>query len=155
MFLKHELRLQETRTLSNDWVVRYHNRLLQLERPSARMPARSTVQVCEARDGTLIIRYRDLLVPWRELVPGHASTRTPSTTVPPPSVSPPPRVRGRARGLIIRGAKASARGAAAVPICGRPSAIERGHGSFTEGTFLSNQLWGTFLTSFDTIPLRH
>jgi hypothetical protein len=82
LFLKHELRLQETRTLSNDWVVRYHNRLLQLERPRVRMPARSTVHVCEARDGTLTIRYRDRLVPWRELVPGHASTRTPSTTVP-------------------------------------------------------------------------
>ena len=86
--------LQEPRALSNDWVVRYHNRLLQLERPSARMPARSTVQVCEARDGTLTIRYRDRLVPWRELVPGHASTRPPSTTVPPPGASPPPRVRG-------------------------------------------------------------
>jgi transposase len=62
--------VQETRTLSNDWVVRYRNRLLQLERPSSRMPARSTVRVCEARDGTVTIRYRDRALAWREIVPG-------------------------------------------------------------------------------------
>ena len=45
--------IQETRTLSNDWVVRYRNRLLALEPVSRRIPARSTVQVCEARDGAL------------------------------------------------------------------------------------------------------
>jgi len=91
--------LQETRALSNDWVVRYRNRLLQLERVSPRIPARSTVHVCEARDGTLTIRYRDRLVPWRELVPGHASLRPPSTTVPPPSASPSPRARGPRAGV--------------------------------------------------------
>jgi hypothetical protein len=57
--------LQETRTLSNDWVVQYRNRLLQLERPSSRMPARSTVHVCEARDGTVTIRYRGRMLSWR------------------------------------------------------------------------------------------
>ena len=62
--------VQETRTLSNDWVVRYRNRLLQLERVSSRMPARSMVHVCEARDGTLTVRYRDRAVPWREIVAG-------------------------------------------------------------------------------------
>jgi hypothetical protein len=72
--------VHETRTLSNDWVVQYRNRLLQLERPSGRMPARSTVQVCEARDGTVTIRYRERALPWRELVPGHptvAASRPP------------------------------------------------------------------------------
>jgi transposase len=81
--------VQETRTLSNDWVVRYRNRLLQLERVSSRMPARSTVQVCEARDGSVTIRYRDRVLPWRELVPGQVPAVTPAV-VP----APPPVVRG-------------------------------------------------------------
>jgi transposase len=92
--LDHVFVLQETRAVSNDWVVRYRNRLLQLARPSSRMPARSTVQVCEARDGTLTIRYRDRLVPWREIGPGHAAVTTPSPTGPPPIAAPSPRVRG-------------------------------------------------------------
>jgi transposase len=83
--------LQETRALSNDWVVRYRNRLLQLARPSRRMPARSTVQVCEARDGTLTIRYRDRVLPWREVTPGAASVPSPATV----ATAPAPPVRGR------------------------------------------------------------
>lgn len=84
--------VQETRTLSNDWVVHYRNRLLQFERPSGRMPARSTVQVCEARDGTLTIRHRDRALPWREPVPGAAASAPGAVTraVAGPSV----RVRG-------------------------------------------------------------
>ena len=82
--------VQETRTLSNDWVVRYRNRLLQLERGSSRMPARSTVQVCEARDGALTICYRDRALPWREIAPGPAAA-----VVVAPAIGPPaPRVRG-------------------------------------------------------------
>jgi len=81
--------LQETRTLSNDWVVRYQNRLLQLERGSSHTPARSTVQVCEARDGHLTIRYRDRALPWREI----ASDQVPAVT-PTPVIPPPPPVRG-------------------------------------------------------------
>ena len=36
-------RLEETRTIGHDWVVRYHNRALQLARQSGYAPARSTV----------------------------------------------------------------------------------------------------------------
>ena len=89
--------IEETRTLSNDWVVRYHNRLLQLERVSTRMPACSTVHVCQARNGTLTIRYRDRALPWRELVPGQAVVRTS------PSVKPT-----IASGLRLRGPRAGA-----------------------------------------------
>ena len=39
------------RTVSNDWVVRYDNRFLQLERQSGLAPARSTVVVCERVEG--------------------------------------------------------------------------------------------------------
>lgn len=83
--LDRVFQLEETRTLSKDWVVQYRNRLLQLARVSSRMPARSTVRVCEARDGQLTIRYRDRALAWREWVPG-ATTVAPA---PPISTVPP------------------------------------------------------------------
>jgi hypothetical protein len=67
--LDQVFRLEEKRTVSNDWVVRYDNRLLQLERQSGRPPARSTVLVYEAIDGQLEIRYRDRLMRWTEVRP--------------------------------------------------------------------------------------
>lgn len=60
-------RLQEDRTISNDWVVRYDNRFLQLTRQSGYPPARSTVHVCEAANGHLEIRYRDQVMAWQEI----------------------------------------------------------------------------------------
>jgi transposase len=60
-------RLEDTRVLSNDWVVRYHNRYLQLDRQSAHAPARSQVTIAEWRDGRLAIEYRGFPVKWREL----------------------------------------------------------------------------------------
>jgi hypothetical protein len=81
-------RLEETRTVSNDWVVRYANRYLQLERQSGLAPARSTVVVCERVDGHLEIRYRDRAMRWTEIVAGAAASRAP---VPPPPVAPPAR----------------------------------------------------------------
>ena len=51
-------RLEEDRTVSNDWVVRYDNRFLQLERQSGHAPARSNVVVCESVDGHLEIRFK-------------------------------------------------------------------------------------------------
>jgi hypothetical protein len=88
--------VQETRTLSNDWVVHYRNRLLQLARPSARMPARSTVHVCEARDGTVTIRYRDRALPWRELVPRAAAPPVAPAVVSPAAATPTQARRPRA-----------------------------------------------------------
>jgi transposase len=60
-------RLEETRSVSNDWVVRYDNRYFQLARQSHRPPARAHVQVYEAADGRLEIRYRDRVVQWQEI----------------------------------------------------------------------------------------
>lgn len=65
--LAEVFRLEETRTVSNDWVVRYDNRYFQIDRQSHRPPARSTVQVYEAADGQLEIRYRDRVIRWREI----------------------------------------------------------------------------------------
>ena len=62
--LDRVFRLQEDRTISNDWVVRYDNRFLQLTRQSGYPPARSLVHVCEAADGHLEIRYRDRVMAW-------------------------------------------------------------------------------------------
>jgi transposase len=45
--LDHVFRLEDHRTVSNDWVVRYDNRFFQLERQSHRPPARGTVVVFE------------------------------------------------------------------------------------------------------------
>jgi transposase len=87
--LEHVFRLEEKRTVSNDWVVRYDNRLLQLERQSGRPPARSTVLVYEAPDGQLEIRYRDRVMRWTEL------PVTPRPVVSTPATAPPTRAAPR------------------------------------------------------------
>jgi hypothetical protein len=63
-------RLQADRIVSNDWVVRYGNRLFQLERQSGHAPARSTVVVWESVDGRVDIRYRDRVMRWTEIASG-------------------------------------------------------------------------------------
>lgn len=60
-------RLEATRTVGLDWVVRYHNRYLQLARQSGHAPARSTVRVCEWADGRLAIEYRARPIAWTEI----------------------------------------------------------------------------------------
>lgn len=99
-------RLEETRTVSNDWVVRYANRYFQLERQSQRPPARSTVHVYEAADGPIEIRYRDRVMRYRELPPASvAATRATAPAAyqavprarpapPAPRPSPPAPARG-------------------------------------------------------------
>jgi transposase len=81
-------RLEEPRTVSNDWVVRYHNRLLQLERQSGHAPARSTVLVCENAAGAVEIRYRDRVMRWTEIVAGVAAPPRPVPV--PPAACPSP-----------------------------------------------------------------
>jgi hypothetical protein len=78
--LDQVFRLEEKRTVSNDWVVRYDNRLFQLERQSGRPPARSTVSVYEAIDGQIEIRYRDRVMRWTDVLPQvHAEAVVPQT----------------------------------------------------------------------------
>jgi transposase len=88
-------RLEEERTVSNDWVVRYANRFLQLERQSGHAPARSTVVVCERVDGQLEIRYRDRVMRWTEIAPRvTVSVQSAQPTARPPShTAPSPRRR--------------------------------------------------------------
>jgi transposase len=94
--LDQVFRLEETRTVSNDWVVRYANRQLQLERQSPLPPARSTVQVCEDAAGRIEIRYRDRPMRWTEIV---APVRPPAAPAAArPSRPSPPTTGSRRRG---------------------------------------------------------
>jgi hypothetical protein len=71
--------LEETRVLSNDWVVRYATRYFQVARQSHQPPARSVVLVREAVSGAIEIRYRGRRMQWTEIpAPGP----TPSATAP-------------------------------------------------------------------------
>lgn len=66
--LDEVFRLEEERTIANDWVVRYRNRLLQVERAGRHhAPAKAKVTVCEWEDGRIDIRYRGRLVAWQEI----------------------------------------------------------------------------------------
>ena len=68
-------RLEDTRTVSNDWVVRYDNRHFQIERQSHRPPARATVKVYETVDGQIEIRYRDRVMWYQELSAEHLAAQ--------------------------------------------------------------------------------
>jgi transposase len=80
--LDQVFRLEETRTVSNDWVVRYDNRYLQIERQSHRPPARSTVTVSEAATGQLEIRYRDRVMRWTEVAAPQPKPAAPRPLLP-------------------------------------------------------------------------
>lgn len=87
--LDHAFQLEETRVLSNDWVIRYDARYFQVARQSHQAPARSTVVVREAVTGAIEIRYRGRPMRWTEIlapapiVPAAARTaRSPAATAP-------------------------------------------------------------------------
>jgi transposase len=65
--LDRAFQLEATRVLSNDWVVRYDTRYLQVARQSQQAPARSTVLVREAVTGAIELRYRGRLMRWTEI----------------------------------------------------------------------------------------
>jgi transposase len=94
--LDHVFRLQESRTVSNDWVVRYANRHFQLERQSQHPPARSTVQVLEDARGQIEIRYRDRRMRWTEIAaPLTKPAPRPTPSRPPRPGAMPTRRRGQ------------------------------------------------------------
>jgi transposase len=87
--------LQETRTVGTDWVGRYHNRLRQLERQSGHAPARSTVTVCEWRDGRLAIEYRGRRMKWHDRPTVSPAASPPARTPAAPGRTVPARGRPR------------------------------------------------------------
>ena len=61
-------RLENERTIGEDWVVRYSNRFFQLETASGHFaPAGDKVLVCEGRHGCLAIEYRGRALRWQEI----------------------------------------------------------------------------------------
>jgi len=80
--------LEEARVVSEDWVVRYKNRLLQLERQRQHWaPAKSRVLVRENEQGHIAIRYRGQPLAFRELP--RASTALSEGRDAAPSPAPP------------------------------------------------------------------
>ena len=65
--LDQALQLEESRILSNDWVVRYDTRYFQVARQSHLAPAGNSVLVREAVTGAIEIRYRGRLMRWSEI----------------------------------------------------------------------------------------
>ena len=94
--LEAVFRLEQQRTVSNDWVVRYDNRLFQVERQSHRPPARGTVLVYEAADGQIEIRYRGRAMRCTEVAPEMVA-RTPAVIPPARPAPPSPRASIRLR----------------------------------------------------------
>lgn len=72
-------RLEQERVISNDWVVQYGGRCLQIERESRYAPAGGKVIVSEGRPGDIEIWYRERQVKWQEI---------PRTAPQPPSRQP-------------------------------------------------------------------
>ena len=93
--LEKIFRLETERTISDDWVVRYHGRFFQLEPESQHYaPARGKVLVGEARDGRVTIEYRGRAVPWRELLAeGRAEALQAKPEIRPAVASPAPMKR--------------------------------------------------------------
>ena len=80
--------LEEERVVSQDWVVRYKNRLLQLQRQSRHWaPSRSRVLVRENEAGQIQISYREQGLPFREVL--CASTARSEGRGAAPSPAPP------------------------------------------------------------------
>ena len=73
---------EENRTVSNDWVVRYSNRFLQIVRQSPLPPAKSRVLVREYLDGSLHLVYRGNEVTFTEI---HQPPECPRTSTVKPS----------------------------------------------------------------------
>jgi hypothetical protein len=74
--------LEQERIVSNDWVVRYSGRTLQIERQGKRNPpARAKVVVQEWEDGKLEIRYQEKKLTWKEFVPSPGVWEPPSRAV--------------------------------------------------------------------------
>jgi hypothetical protein len=102
--------LEETRVLSNDWVVQYDARYFQLVRQSRQAPARSTVLVRENVAGMIEIRYRGRRLQWTELAgPPPKATRPPTPPVTPARPPEPTECRS-SLAARLRGAARAPRG---------------------------------------------
>jgi len=84
--------LEEERVVSEDWVVRYKNRLLQLQRQRQHWaPAQSRVVVRENEPGEIEIRYRGQRLAFREISASTAMGRGRDAAPSPAPPSPKPK----------------------------------------------------------------
>ena len=119
--LREIFRLESTRSLSHDWVVRYEGRWLQLHSGSRRYgPTQSKALVCEYEDGSVEVYYRGARINFHEIAEPVRAVAEPRSG--PASI----RVRRKAkpdhpwrRGYEMRAAKAML---AAPPVVLRASA---------------------------------
>jgi hypothetical protein len=66
--LQRIFRLENQRTVGEDWVVRYNNRFFQLQPQSGAYPsARSKVVVCEGQHGAIAMEYKGRAQRWCEI----------------------------------------------------------------------------------------
>lgn len=101
--LDQALQLEDTRVLSNDWVIRYDTRYFQVSRQSHQAPARSTVLVREDANGAIELRYRGRLVRWHEIPAPSPQSPPPPTARPPARIAAPVRRRPSADHPWARG----------------------------------------------------
>ena len=75
---------EETRVISNDWVIRYKNRFLQIVAQSKLPPAKNKVTVQEHLDGTIHLLYRGTEVRFKEIsrLPARPQPPTPQVPIP-------------------------------------------------------------------------
>src|SRR6202521_4597448 len=88
-------RLENERTISNDWVLRYDNRWFQLT-PRSRhgASAQDQVLVCEGRHGNIAIEYRGRALRWQEIPAPRKPIERESKPSGKPATEPkPPRVQ--------------------------------------------------------------
>ena len=81
--LRNVFCLEETRVISNDWVVRYKNRFLQIVAQSKLPPAKNKVTVQEHLDGSIHLLYRGTGVRFTEISQLQARPH-PQVTIPHP-----------------------------------------------------------------------
>jgi transposase len=81
--------LEQERTVSQDWVVQYGSRLLQIE-AEPHVAAGSKVVVRERRDGSLKLVFRKETLRWREVQARPAKTAPKLKPNQPPRPNPPP-----------------------------------------------------------------
>jgi transposase-like protein len=58
---------EDTRTINNDWTIRYESRLYQLKAQSNLPPAQNKVRVRKRLDGSMQILYRDIPLDYKEI----------------------------------------------------------------------------------------
>src|SRR5213082_2550499 len=84
--------LEEERVLSEDWVVRNKNRLLQLARQNRHWaPAQSRVRVRENEPGHIVIHYRGQSLPFREIPLASSTARSRGRGAAPSPATPSPK----------------------------------------------------------------